>query len=77
MKAALGNALPSLISNAQIRAELHCHSTWSDGKLSILEMAQAARQRGRKILAITDHSGSLGVAGGLSIEDIHNQRAEI
>jgi DNA polymerase (family 10) len=40
-------------------------------------MATAARERGMKVLAISDHSGSLGVAGGMSIEKLHERRAEI
>ena len=64
VQAARDGTLPRLIELADIQAELHTHSTWSDGKLSILEMAQAAQKRGLKLLAITDHSFSLGVAGG-------------
>jgi DNA polymerase (family 10) len=56
---------------------LHCHSTWSDGRLSIKQMAEAARKRGRTLLAITDHSASLGVAGGLSLADLKAHRREI
>ena len=77
IQAALAGKLPVLITVEAIKAELHSHSTWSDGKLSIKQMALAARQRGKKVLAITDHSGSLGVAGGLSIEDVKKQRSEI
>jgi DNA polymerase (family 10) len=77
IQAALAGELPSLITIQDIKSELHSHSTWSDGTLTIKQMALAARQRGLKVLAITDHSGSLGVAGGLSIEDIKNQRDEI
>ncbi len=69
--------LPNLVTLDQVRAELHSHSTWSDGKVSIREMAEAARARGRQVLAITDHSGGLGVTGGLRVEDIARQRAEI
>jgi DNA polymerase (family X) len=75
IQAAQKNKLPRLIEEGDIRAELHSHSEWSDGRLSILEMAHAALGRGRRVLAITDHSGSLGVAGGLSIERIREQRA--
>jgi DNA polymerase (family 10) len=60
-----------------MRSDLHSHSTWSDGKLSIRQMAEAARQRGIKVLAITDHSASLGVAGGMKPEDLPRQRQEI
>lgn len=77
VQAARTGALPHLIELADIQSELHCHSNWSDGQASILEMAEAARSRGLKVLAITDHSVSLGVAGGLSIEALNKQRAEI
>ena len=65
IKAALAGELPELIQVTDIKAELHSHSTWSDGKLSIRQMAGAALDRGLKVLAVTDHSVSLGVAGGL------------
>ncbi len=77
IQAALDGKLPALIQTQDVHAEFHCHSTWSDGKLSIRQMAEAAKARGMKILAITDHSASLGVAGGLSIEEIQAQRDEI
>ena len=77
VQAALAGKLPTLIELNDMCAELHCHTTWSDGKLSVKEMAEAARDRGYKILAITDHSPSLGITGGLSEEDIKVQRAEI
>jgi len=77
IQAAQAGELPELLDQAEIQAELHTHSTWSDGRLSIREMAEAARARGMRVIAITDHSGSLGVAGGLSLEDVRAQRAEI
>jgi DNA polymerase (family 10) len=77
IQAAKAGQLPDLITLEEVRSELHSHSTWSDGKLSIREMAEAARARGLKVLAITDHSASLGVAGGLSVDEIKQQRAEI
>ncbi len=77
IQAALSNTLPRLIETGDIRAELHSHSTWSDGKASIRGMASAAIARGLKVLAITDHSRSLGVAKGLSLKDIEEQRLEI
>ncbi len=75
--AAKANKLPKLIEIKDIKAELQVHSTWSDGKLSMLEMAQAAAKRGMKIIAFTDHSVSLAVTGGLKIEDHKKQAAEI
>lgn len=77
IQAARAGQLPALIQEQDILAELHSHSTWSDGRLSIREMAQSARQRGRKILAITDHSSGLGVVGGLSASDFSRQRIEL
>jgi len=77
IQAAKAGKLPSLLQQRDLMAELHAHTTWSDGTLSIKELAEAAIERGLKILAITDHSGSLGVAGGLSAEDLKKQRAEI
>jgi DNA polymerase (family 10) len=76
-QAARAGKLPSLLQQRDLQAELHAHTTWSDGTLSVKELAEAAIERGMKILAITDHSGSLGVAGGLSAEDLKKQRAEI
>jgi DNA polymerase (family X) len=75
--AAKANKLPKLIEVKDIQADLQTHSTWSDGKLSMLEMAQAAARRGMKVIAFTDHSASLGVTGGLKMEDHKKQAAEI
>ncbi|TAK11850.1 MAG: DNA polymerase/3'-5' exonuclease PolX [Anaerolineae bacterium] len=77
VKAAQSGNLPKLIAEKDIIADLHSHTTWSDGKLSILEMAEAAIARGRKTLAITDHSHNLGIANGLSVERLKEQRKEI
>ena len=77
VQAALAGRLPELVSMPAMRADLHSHTTWSDGQASILEMAQAARQAGLKVLAITDHSGGLGITGGPSAADLPRQRAEI
>ena len=77
IQAALAGALPRLITPGQRRAELHSHSNWSDGRASIREMALAARAHGLQVLAVTDHSGGLGITGGLKVEDIARQRAEI
>ncbi len=59
-----------LITLADIRGDLHVHTTASDGKNSIEEMALAARDRGYEYIAITDHSHSSTIAGGLSIEKL-------
>lgn len=77
VQAAKAGELPRVIALQDIKAELHCHSTWSDGKASILEMAQAAKAHGYQVLAITDHSPSLGITQGVKPEDFARQRAEI
>jgi DNA polymerase (family 10) len=77
IQAAKANKLPKLIELKDIKADLQVHSTWSDGKLSMLEMARAEAKRGMKVVAFTDHSVSLGVTGGLSMEAHKKQAAEI
>ncbi|MFC2055668.1 DNA polymerase/3'-5' exonuclease PolX [Chloroflexota bacterium] len=77
IQAAKAGLLPVLIEGGDLLSDLHTHSTWSDGKLSIQEMAGAAIERGLKVLAITDHSVSLGVAGGLTVRRLKEQRQEI
>ena len=77
VQAAKAGKLPKLIEVKDIKADLQVHSNWSDGKLSMLEMARAAAKRGIKVIAFTDHSVSLGVTGGLSMADHKKQAAEI
>jgi DNA polymerase (family 10) len=77
VQAAISGALPKLIEQKDILSELHSHSTWSDGKLPIRGMAEAAQQRNYQILAITDHTFSLGITQGMKLEDVREQRKEI
>ena len=77
IRAALSGKLPPYLQCAYLQAELHCHSTWSDGRATIREMARAALARGLSVLAITDHSQSLGIAHGLTPERLRQQRKEI
>ncbi|MBL8162934.1 MAG: DNA polymerase/3'-5' exonuclease PolX, partial [Anaerolineae bacterium] len=77
IEAALEGRLPKLITIGDIRSDLHMHTTWSDGTLSVREMAEQARSRGRQFIVITDHSRSLGIANGLSIERLLEQQAEV
>ncbi|MGA9856940.1 MAG: DNA polymerase/3'-5' exonuclease PolX, partial [Solirubrobacteraceae bacterium] len=60
LEAAAAGTLPALITVADLRGDLHCHTTASDGTASIEEMARAARGAGYEYLAITDHSASVG-----------------
>jgi DNA polymerase (family 10) len=77
VQAAIKGELPNLVDLKDIKAELHSHSTWSDGKLSVKQMAEAAMKRGYQLLAITDHTNSLGITQGMSPEDVREQRKEI
>src|SRR5262245_15022758 len=76
MEAAAEGRLPKLIELEDIRGDLHMHTSWTDGRYTTEEMVQAARKRGYKYIAITDHSKSLAVAGGLSDEDLVKHTAE-
>jgi DNA polymerase (family 10) len=66
--AALAHKLPRLIERSDIRGDLHCHTTASDGTATIEQMAQAAIELGYEYLAITDHSKSQVIANGLSAD---------
>jgi len=70
IEAASQGRLPDIVEVDDIRGDLHMHTSWSDGKYTSEEMVEAARRRGYKYVAITDHSKSLGVAGGLSDADL-------
>jgi DNA polymerase (family 10) len=76
-EAAAAGRLPRLVEQRDLRADLHMHSTWSDGKGSIREMAEAARARGYSYIAITDHSLYLGITNGLDGARLKQQAAEI
>ena len=77
IEAARAGTLPQLITRADIIADLHMHSTWSDGKNTIREMAEACIARGHQYMVITDHSRSLGIANGLSIDRLLAQAEEV
>lgn len=75
--AAAAGQIPKLLEPADIRGVLHCHSTWSDGKATIAQMADAARERGWDYIGITDHSQAAFYASGLSRERMLAQHDEI
>jgi len=77
IEAARGGRLPGLITVADLRGDLHVHTRASDGTATLLEMAEGARALGHQYLAICDHSPSLAVAGGLSVERMRTHVAEI
>ncbi|MGC4082425.1 MAG: DNA polymerase/3'-5' exonuclease PolX [Vicinamibacterales bacterium] len=65
VEAAEARSLPCLIEHADLRGDLHMHTTETDGRATIVEMAQAARACGLEYVAITDHSRNLAMANGL------------
>jgi DNA polymerase (family 10) len=75
--AATAGALPKLVQVADIRGDLHTHSTWSDGVVTIREMATAMQARGYSYFAVTDHSKALAMANGLNAERLRAQAIEI
>ncbi|HEX6175088.1 MAG TPA: helix-hairpin-helix domain-containing protein, partial [Candidatus Binatia bacterium] len=77
IQAAQRHQLPKLIELDDIRGDLHLHSKWSDGKNSLLDMVRACKERGYEYCAITDHSKAVRVAGGLTAQDLSQQRKEI
>ena len=77
IEAAVAGRLPDLIELEDLKGDLQFHTTWSDGRQGLLEMAQAARARGLEYALVTDHSLSLGIARGLSAEGLRRQRAEV
>ena len=76
IEAALAGRLPELLEHKEIRGDLHVHSDWSDGRGSPDEMARAARELGYEYIALSDHSPSVGIAGGLAPEKL-DQKIEV
>jgi DNA polymerase (family X) len=68
---------PVLLARDDIRGDLHMHSTWSDGKATILEMATAARELGYEYVAICDHTPNVRVVPGLDADELRRQGEEI
>ena len=68
---------PRLLELADIRGDVHCHTTWSDGKASVYEMGLAARERGYEYIAICDHTVSVGAVRGLTADEVRRQAEEI
>jgi DNA polymerase (family 10) len=68
---------PTLVDLDDVRGDLHCHTTWSDGRASVEEMARAAVERGYDYLAICDHTPAVGAVHGLSPDEVRRQGEEI
>jgi DNA polymerase (family X) len=68
---------PALVQTDDVRGDLHCHTTWSDGRASVEEMARAAIERGYEYIAICDHTPAVGAVQGLTADDVRRQGEEI
>jgi DNA polymerase (family 10) len=78
IEAALAGKLPEdLVTLADIRGMVHCHTTYSDGKHSLAEMVRAAEAMGMQYVTITDHSPTAFYAGGVTLDRLKRQWAEI
>lgn len=78
IQAALSHSIPDdLITIEDIKGMVHCHTTYSDGRNTVQEMAQAAEAMGMKYMTITDHSPTAHYAGGLTVDRLKRQWDEI
>jgi len=77
LEAAIAGRLPKLITRGDLRADLHTHSTYTDGRSSIEEMARRARELGLEYFAVTDHSRRVAMAHGLDAGRLREQWQEI
>ena len=68
---------PGLVERTDVKGDLHCHTTWSDGRDSVKEMALAARELGYEYVAICDHTPNVRVVPGLTGDDLARQGEEI
>lgn len=74
---AAGGGFPPLLTRAELRGFLHCHTAYSDGSNSVEELAIACREAGYEYVGITDHSQAAAYAGGLKPDDVARQCDEI
>ncbi len=67
------NAMPKLLELSDIRGDLHIHTNWSDGRDSVEDMVKMAEKLGYEYIAVTDHSRSLEIASGLTVDSLNKQ----
>ncbi|MBI4838066.1 MAG: DNA polymerase/3'-5' exonuclease PolX [Nitrospirae bacterium] len=77
IEAAAAGKLPELIDIEDIKGDLHVHTKWSDGSHDFEELVSSAKKKGYEYIAITDHSKGLGIARGMSEEQVLKQNREI
>jgi DNA polymerase (family X) len=73
LQAALAGALPKLVTQEDLKGDLHCHTTLSDGRSSLSDMATAAAARGYAYLAVTDHSATHGFGNDVQADELLRQ----
>ena len=76
IEAGLAHKIPRIVELSDIKGDFHVHTGMSDGNATMEAMAEAARQKGYQYVAITDHSESLSIANGLSVERLRQNIAE-
>jgi DNA polymerase (family X) len=77
LDAAREGRLPRLVQPSDLRGDLHDHTDWSDGHHPLDKLVEAAEARGYEYIIVSDHSRSLTIAGGLSVEELRAQRVKI
>jgi DNA polymerase (family X) len=77
LEAAREGRLPRLVEPRDLRGDLHDHTDWSDGHHPLEKLVEAAEARGYEYIIVSDHSRSLTIAGGLSVEELRAQRKKI
>jgi DNA polymerase (family 10) len=73
LQAAIAGELPALVTEADLKGDLHAHTTLSDGRSSLADMAKAAQQYGYEYLAVTDHSASHGFGNDVQADELLRQ----
>ncbi|MDD4606726.1 MAG: DNA polymerase/3'-5' exonuclease PolX [Patescibacteria group bacterium] len=66
VEASLRNKLPKIIELKDIQGDLHCHTNWSDGEMSLQELAEAGIKRGYQYIGVSDHASGIGITHGLN-----------
>jgi DNA polymerase (family 10) len=77
IEAARESRLPTLVTAADLRGDLHAHTDWSDGHHSLERLIAAAEARGYEYVIVSDHSRSTAIAGGLGVDELRAQVAAI
>lgn len=77
VEAAIARSLPRIVTMDEIKGDLHVHSNWSDGSMSLADIARYGASIGYEYILVTDHSASLGIAQGLDADGVRRQQKEL